>query len=697
MKARDTLRMAGMAAALMAAFDTAHAQRVEVEVPFALNVDASKLGIGLGYALDDAPRFGMYNGITQEGYYGLFDFNLVDRNDATGAWHWLSGRNLGLDSPQLRFEYSEQGNWGYYLDYSKITRNEPWSVTTAVGGIGTPDLTIPVAPVTGSPLELRTKREAIGVGFDKFLYGNWDLQVRFRNEEKEGARLFARGSTGAGPAGSFGAFEFAPEPINSATRQIEAKLRYTGSQLQLAGGYYGTAYNNEYKGLNFTGGLAALSTFTPIALPPDNQSQQLYLSGGYGFTPTTRGNFKLAYAKATQEDSFVTGVNVPLAPGVGSNLMGRVDTTLVQAGITSRPIPKLTLLADLRYEDRDDKTPVVLYNTLAGPTSTFNGENEPRSILAKTAKAEASYALPASFRLTGGIGYEEKKRNVSAVRVVSARETTEETSYRLELRRMMSETVTGALSYVHSDRDGSPFLQTTLNNGTPGSNLIAPIHLADRKRDKARLSINWAPIEPLNLQFFVDVAKDSYSGRDGSDLGVRKGDAQNYSIDAAYTFSERLQATAWYSRNNTNAEQATCVGASSTGVCPGGASPIWGATLQNLSNSFGVGVRDKPQSDLEVGADLSYSDITDEYRQETISGAAVASLPNVSTQLTRLNLFARHAFQKNSGVRIDYILDRFKTNDWTWSNWMYADGTRVTQDPNQLMTFFGVSYYYRFQ
>ena len=694
MKARDTLRMAGMAAALMAAFDTAQAQGVEVQVPFALNVDAGMAGIGLGYSLDDAPRFGMYNGITKEGYYGLFDFNLVDRDDATGTWNWLSGRNLGLDSPQARYEHSQQGNWGYYLDYSKITRNEPYTVTTAVGGIGSPNLRIPTTPTAGAPVDLRTKREAIGVGFDKFLYGNWDLQVRFRNEEKEGARIFARGTTGAGPVGSFGAFEFAPEPINSATRQVEAKIGYNDSKLQLSGGYYGTAYNNQYSGLNFTGGLAGLSSFTPIALPPDNQSQQLYLSGGYGFTSTTRGTFKLARTKATQEAGFVSPV--PLAPGIGDNLMGRVDTTLVQAGITSRPIPKLTLLADLRYDDRDDKTPVLVY--LTPPTSTSNGENEPRSILTKTGKVEASYLLPASFRLTGGIGYEEKKRNVSAVRVVSARETTEETSYRLELRRMMSETVTGALAYVHSDRDGSPFQQTTVLAGTSGSNLIAPIHLADRKRDKVRLSVNWAPIEPLNLQFVVEEAKDSYSGRDGSNLGLREGRAQNYSVDAAYTFSEQLQANAWYSINNTRAEQSTCVSASAIGVCPAvGATPIWGATLQNLSSSFGIGVRDKPQSDLEIGADLSYSDIKDEYRMDTIAGNPVTSLPDISTMLTRVNLFARHAFQKNSGIRIDYIYDRYQTNDWTWSNWMYADGTRITQDPDQQVTFFGVSYYYRFQ
>ena len=329
----------------------------------------------------------------------------------------------------------------------RIPRFEPWSVTTAVTGIGTPNLAIPTTPTTGVPVELKTVRDAVGLGFDKFLFGNWDFQVRFKNEEKEGSRIFARGTTGAGPVGSFGQFEFAPEPINSTTRQLDAKINYTGQQLQLSGGYYGTMYNNEFRGLNFTGGLAGLSTFTPIALPPDNQSHQLYLAGGYGFTPTTRGNFKVAYTKATQDDPFVTGVNVPLAPGIGNNLQGRVDTTLAQAGVTSRPIPKLSLLADVRYEDRDDKTPVFVYfpsNFATPTTATSDGTNEPRDITTTSGKFEASYRLPMAMSLTGGIEYVEKKRNSPPVRSVSFRETTEETSLSVGLRRAIGETMTGA-------------------------------------------------------------------------------------------------------------------------------------------------------------------------------------------------------------------------------------------------------------
>jgi hypothetical protein len=39
--------------------------------------------------------------------------------------------------------------------------------------------------------------------------------------------------------------------------------------------------------------------------------------------------------------------------------------------------------------------------------------------------------------------------------------------------------------------------------------------------------------------------------------------------------------------------------------------------------------------------------------------------------------------------------DRARTNDWIWSDWQYADGTRVFQDPNTRVTFIGVTAIYR--
>ena len=676
------------AAALCAAFGTT--QAAESNEITTLTKPESNVQFGLGYVDKDNRQFGKYNGLNESGAYGLLDVDIVKRDDATGTWLKFRGRDLGLDSRELRFDHEQQGNWGYYVDYSKIPRYEPYQALTGVTGIGTNNLTIPSPAATTGLVDLKTTRERIGLGFSKQLADQWNFKVDFRNEDKDGARLWGRGTTGGA-----GNFEFAPEPINSTTRQLDAVLGYTGEKLQLSGGYYGTMYNNQYNGLNFTGGAAGLASFTPIGLPPDNHSHQVYLSGAYAFTPTTHGNFKASYGKAQQDDAFVTGV--PLAPGIGTNLQGRIDTTLVQMGLTAQPLPKLTLRGNLRYADRDDKTPILMYGT---PGSTTDGNNEPRSIRTTTGKVEASYALPMAFRVTGGIDYDEKKRNTSPIRVVSFRDKTEETAYRVELRRSVSETITGAVGYIYSERTGSPFQNTERSGPTPGSNIIAPIHLADRDREKVRLSVNWQAAEPLSLQFLVEEASDKYDGsRDGSNLGVRKGKGSIYSIDAALAVSEKWNLTAFLTRNDNRMDQATC---ESTGgaFCPNNAAnPFWRAELSSSTDSFGLGARGKPSSRLEIGGDLSLADTKDQYHQSVLSptGAPIDLIPDVTTRLTRLNLFAKYALQKNSGIRLDYIYDRFSTNDWTWSNWTFTDGTQLLQDPVQKVNFFGVSYYYRWQ
>lgn len=640
----------------------------------------STIRAGVGYVSQDNLRFSQYTGLRDEGGYGLLDFNVVQRDDATGTWMRLDGRDVGLENRELRFEYSRQGDWGYFLEFNQMPRYEPYTINTAVTGIGTANLTVPATATSGNPVELKTRRDTVGLGFNKELAGDFDVQVRFRQQEKTGERLFARGTTGGTN------FQFTPEPIDSTTQQVDAILGYAGDKFQFSAGYYGTAYHNRNSALNITetGGSTGLSSFTPIGLPPDNQSHQLSFAGGYSFTPTTRSTFKLAYGRATQDDVFIT----PTLQG-NTSLDGQIDTTQAQFGITSRPLPKLSLLADLRYEDRNDNTPVIPYSNLATSTSTFNGFYEPRSIKTTAGKIEAGYSLPMGFRVLGGLEHEIKERNVpyywlgGSLASVSTREKTEETTYRLQMRRSLAETVNGALSYAHSNRGGSDYVNTVVNNGTTGSNLMAPLHLADRERDKWRALVDWLPVQKLSLQFMAEDVQDDYSGRT---YGPRSGSAQNYSIDASYAVSDEWETTAWVSRNETDSEQTLQTSA---------AQP-WASALGNVGDAIGLGVRGNPVGKVEVGGDLQYTTDRGTYNVTSPSPITGVTLPpDTQYRQTRLKLYASYPLKKNAGVRVDYAYERWQIDDWTWTNWTFLDGTRVIDDPTQTVHFIGVSGYYR--
>ena len=70
-----TFKLSGTAVALAAAFGSAQAvepivaANVDPAAPASLHVDASTASVGLGYATDDARRFGQYNGINEDGFY----------------------------------------------------------------------------------------------------------------------------------------------------------------------------------------------------------------------------------------------------------------------------------------------------------------------------------------------------------------------------------------------------------------------------------------------------------------------------------------------------------------------------------------------------------------------------------------------------------------------------------------------------
>lgn len=677
----QSMRLSAVAVSLLAAIGLARA--AEDDAVTQISKPESSVEVGVGHVNRDNQRFGQYNGLKDNGYFGLLDLNYVRRDDATGTWLKFNGRNLGFDNRELRFEHNRQGDWGYYIEFGQTPRHNPLTVTTRLRGAGSTAQTVNGVPAPYS-LEMKTNRDALALGAEKIFVGGFSVLVNFKNEDKDGMRMYGQGTSGT--------VNFLTDPINQTTRQLDVVVSYAGERLQLSGGYYGTRFENKNNLIGVTAG-----THTPMALPPDNQSHQFYLSGGYNFTPTTRAMFKAAYTHQTQDESFI------VAPTLNSraNLGGVIDTKLLQAGITSRPMRDLSLLANIRYEDRPDKTPLAQYNTAGG---TQNGFNEPRSIRTLTGKAEASYALPMGFRLTGGFDYDQKNRNFAPVRIVSAREETEEKSWRVELRRSMSDTITGALSYVHSDRDGSPWLTTFTNAGTFGANLIAPTHLADREREKLRLSLDWNPLEELSLQFFVDEARDRYTPRTGLGFGPTSGKAHNYSIDASFTISPAASVNTWYSRNDSRSAQRTCssiqvVAATGVMTCNAPQNAL-AVNLRNMGDSFGVGARGKPTDRLEVGADLSYSDINDEYRERSTNNVALpagAPLPDVSTKLTSIKAWLKYAIDKSSGIRLQYVYDKVQTNDWTWTNFTYSDGTRVFQDPNQKVHFVGVSYYYRWR
>lgn len=731
---QKTFRLTALSAALMTVFGAALAD--EAEINELIKPDSS-VSVGIGNWSGERHQQGIYDGMRDKGAYGLLDADIVKRDDATGTWLKLKASNLGLDNREIRGEYLRQGDIGASLEYNRTSRDNPNTYTTRLQGIGTTTLT-PSTAVLASPLrevKLGTDRDMVNLGFFKNLMPGLDLNVSFKNEDKKGTRAWGRGQQP----------EFAVEPINSTTRQFEGTLSYTTKALQLSGGYYGSWYDNHNSLVAVTNaGLApSITNTTYLSLPLDNQAHQLFLNGGYTFTPTTRGTFKLSYTRATQNDHLPTQDIAGLSlPGSPSSLNAEVNTTLIQLGLTARPIKDLSLVASLRYHDVNDATPVNRFvDTRAGLTGPCTSgkcvDNTPLSYKTLTGKLEGTYRLPDGYSLTAGLEERRQDRGIpvsntdgaggtDTQRVVPMRTKLDETTYRLELRRSLSETVNGSVAYLNTFRTGSSYIPAVSGpgNGTTAgitgvlSNLINPINTADRERNKLRMAFDWTPMESLSFQFNVEDARDDYA--DNRPYGLRNGTARLYGMDASYAVNDKWKLNAWYSYDHSQAKQLNSRASNANPTAtPALASANKDSNLEETGNSLGLGLRGEVSSRVQVGADLQWTRSVSKYQQDlTLLSAGLSrptalpgDLPDIENTMIKLSVFSMYALDKNSDVRIDLIHERWKTNDWSW---MFAngtpfsytggttgstalDGTTVTANQTQTSNFIGARYIYKFQ
>jgi MtrB/PioB family decaheme-associated outer membrane protein len=568
-------------------------------------------------------------------------------------------------------------------------------------------------------LQLGTDRDRSTFGFNKKFSDSLELSVKYRNEEKKGQRHFGANAGGANNPNFF------VEPINSRTHQLDASLNYLSKDLQLQGGYYGSWYKNTNSFLTAINGATTLY----VTLPPDNFAHQLFLNGSYAISPSTKATMRLAHTTGIQDDQRLRS-DLPAGQvwaGWGG-VKAKVVTSEAQLGISSKPMKDLSLLANVHYQDRADKTPVVAYNNQATPDDTT-----PHSFKSLNAKFEASYRVQPGFKLLGGAYLEIRERsipydglnNAPAVptnaganwtvptvatneREVPYRSKTEERTLKAQATKSLSDELNGSLALAHSKRDGSSF------KWTDQINLVNPLHMANRDRDKVGVKLDWSSSDLVSVQAQFDQAKDDY-GRNGLNgdytapngmtlygTGIRDGSAQLFSVDANIKLSDSWQLTAWYSRDETKATQYSY-------QANFGTDPIRRANLADTGDSLGIGVKGKATARLLVGADLQWNKSVGKYQQSNFNNQAnmVEGLPDITNKTLRLALNGTFQLDKNSSVRVDLIHDRWETNDWTWTMWNNAqtalipyayntDGTSISTKGTQSANFIAVRYKYEF-
>ncbi|MDD5028314.1 MAG: MtrB/PioB family decaheme-associated outer membrane protein [Rhodoferax sp.] len=679
----------------------AHAQGAKVDASVSVGVAAVDGGSA------DRAHFDHYSGLQNNSVVGLLGIDYSLRDEGAGKWVDLTGSNLLGESRELNFVWKNPGLWKFNANYGELVQQDPNTVNTGLLGIGSTQPTVQVvAPGFGNNLNLQTKRTGLGLGFTRIISPAWQVAVDVKTENKDGARLsgaylncitLTSANCTALGAGLL-PVTLLPEPIKSNHTQVETRLSYGADKLRLSLGYYGSFYRNSNAALDPSGAGVAAAL---LALPPDNEAHQFDLSGSYDINPTTRGTLKLGYATALQRASFV-GAGAGVNAGVGTNLDALVITSSAKLGLSARPMPKLSLLADLNYQNKDDQTPLLNYNLV--------GTNRQLPNTKVHSKAQASWQFSRDYRGTVGADYEFIDRGTfTASSIVSGvnalRQQTAETTLHANLKRQLANNVSGSVGFSSSRRNGSNWLVPNVTGipgiydvtnpavtfaATPGA-VFMPT-LADRQRDKFKLAADWQASEQLSLQFNAETGTDSFTTP--TVYGLRDSRMSLLGVDWSYTLSDNWAMTGYLAQSTQTLNQARYAGT------------VMAVDNTNLAAS--IGMTGKANAKWQVGASLAYVDDKNSYAQSPDASAAASvatqlatsgGLPDTSYRQTALKLFANYALEKKSSLRFDLIHQRTSVNDWAWASngvpFVYADGSTVTQSADQNVSFIGVTYVYQ--
>lgn len=429
-----------------------------------LTQPSSSVEFGSLFASQSSSRFGQYNGLNKEGFYGIGNFDLRGGPgyDTTGTgsalrW-WLSGTDVGTTSRTFTGKISEQGKWSISIGYDELRHNisntfqtplqgnpggnnftlpeDFGSINTATGKPGTRALT----PTQSNALQTEqeyTTRQNIPVSATYFFSPELSAQVDFKHTDQSGAKLLGTGSQagiklgGNQILGTSQAVNIIMNPTSYTTDNITAALNWVGDKAHLSTGYYGSLFHDNYNNVSWQSAMAnGASTCSgttcyvnnTMSTAPSNVLHQLNLSGGYDLSQATKlvGGFSWGYN--TQNDNFAptsilqpTGstFNMMQANGLpASSLNGQVATTHADVKLTDQSIKDLTLTAGFKFNERDNQTNSNIYNykTIGangtGTNGFYTGINMPYS------NRKAQYEASAAYRLTKNqtlrLGYERE-------------------------------------------------------------------------------------------------------------------------------------------------------------------------------------------------------------------------------------------------------------------------------------------------
>lgn len=665
----------------------------------------SDIELGIGYVADDAYFFGRYNGLQSEGAYLVGDID-AQRFDEEGRFWRVRGTNLGLESRYLRLEGGKQGHHKFFLEWDELPNYINNTGVTPFLGVGSDNLTLPSGFSLGTPLspqnpfEVQTRRERIKAGAGFVMKQRWLFDVDFSHENKQGVDVIGGAMlTSTSQALQNTNTSLLPEPVDQDTNQVNATLSYAGDSGQLDLSYHASFFENNYDSLTWQDPFPTTGVGS-LALAPDNEFHQLSLTGTYALPYRSQLTGVASMGRMTQNQQFqpyeVGGSTADLPT---SSLDGEVWLLNGQLKLSSRPTAKLRLNANLRYDERDNQTPIVQsfdYVVLDSGISGGLVENNPYSYKKSLFDINANYRFNAISSLRGGYKHSTMERS----RFDAGREDTDEDTLFGKFKIKPHAIVDLELYGEVSGRDGSEFNQQGYQDP-----LMRKYNLADRDRTKVGGLINIMATDKLFIGARADYSEDDYTE---TEIGLTEASQPTVTVDFTYTPVSNLTTYGYYTWENIQSSQNGSDVTQAGSGPGGGATPTtgtWQADFDDTFDTVGIGGKWTGLGKWDLGADLVYSKavghIDMKHSDPTLT---VNQFPDNLSEMVSIKLYTDYHYSKQLVYKFGYWYEEYIADDWAVDGLQPYDNTVVGQTlllGQQTMDYevrvFTVSASYRFQ
>ena len=594
--------------------------------------DGNRIELGVIGVSDDSARFGKYTGLNESGAYLQANVDLAVRTD-DAYYLRLIGTDLGLDSRYFGFQAGKQGRWDIELFYDQLPRFVFDDTASPFLGVDSNSLTLPPTWVRAGNTQgmtaldttlqqqnIEQERKTLGAAIDVTPWKKLSLTADFRHTNLDGNRLQ--------PGAFLTSSTELLQPIEFTTDDIKFGIGYGGASWNAELSYLGSFFRNNETDYSWdnpytTGGVERGSQ----AQPPDNDFQQVALSGGWRGPARTTLTGRIATGRMQQDEQFVPYTRNPAIatqPLPQQNLDGKVDTTNVYLRATSSPWRPLRLNAEYRLDDRDNDTPVATYDyvitdIVPGPMAT----NRPYAYKRQTYGIDADIRVKSGVRIAVGYDYHTVDRTLQ--------ERIETNTDRIwgKLRVQPAGAIDASLLFATEKRDGSEYTNLT-NTSAPQNPLMRKYYMADRDRNEIEFRLGWLASDAVNLGFLGRYAKDEY---DNSEIGVREASDMSLTVDGSVAIGKGGSIYAALTRETIESEQTNSQNF---------ADPNWLGDAKDNFDTAVLGLKLAELTDkLSLDADYTYSRSTGDVGIAIANSTQDGPFPELKTDLHSLRISLR--------------------------------------------------------